>query len=321
MIGPGPASAVCPQAPGPLRAVAARSLTDAVLHLQSDSRPVLSYYLYRPRGHVDCGRILVSVHGVSRNAREHVDAFRAFADRYGVMLLAPVFSADAFRDYQRLGRAGIGPRADLALIRVLNELTVSLGIDTSRVDLFGFSGGAQFAHRFAYAHGQRLRRLVLGAAGWYTMPDPAVGYPYGTRSAKGLDGARLNPVAFARLPTLVLVGGMDDREDDDELNRRRIVCDMQGLHRVERARRWADAMNKLARRTGRAGCVDLRVLPGVGHSFVEAVRTGRLGELVFEHCYGVTQDASAGYVLGMERATNASPESGRQGGPRRSIAT
>lgn len=292
-----PARAV---AGAPLLASTVASATNTLLQLRSNSRPVLSYYLYRPAGHADSGRLLVSVHGVSRNALEHIEAFRELADRHRVMLVAPVFSAEVFRDYQRLGREGMGPRADLALIRVLNELTLAMGIDTSRLDLFGFSGGAQFAHRFAYVHGQRVRRVVLGAAGWFTMPDPAVAYPYGIRTANQLNGVRLSAVAFARLPTLVLVGGMDDREDDDELNRARLIREQQGRHRVERARSWTDAMNGFAQRRGLPPCVEMRVLPGVGHSFSEAIRNGRLDQLVFEHCYGVHQEDATSHVVRSE---------------------
>jgi pimeloyl-ACP methyl ester carboxylesterase len=257
------------------------------MHRVSRSRPQLEYHLYLPERQADTRRVLVSVHGVSRNAAEHIELFRDLADLYGVMLVAPVFSAEGYRDYQRLGRKGVGPRADLALIRLLNEIAMHTGADTGKVDLFGFSGGAQFAHRFAYVHSQRVRRIALGAAGWYTMPDPSLPYPYGTADAQGLDAARLNVAAAARLQTLVMVGEFDDREDDDELNRAKVVERNQGRHRVERARAWAGAMNAVADRAGFSGAVDMQLLPGVGHSFRKAVRSGGLGRHLFEHCYGV----------------------------------
>ena len=42
------------------------------------------------------------------------------------------------------------------------------GIDTRRINLFGFSGGAQFAHRYAMAHPGSVNALVLTAPGWFT---------------------------------------------------------------------------------------------------------------------------------------------------------
>lgn len=259
--------------------------TGCGMRLVTRAHPSLDYFLYLPEGYMYSGRILVSVHGISRNAQEHIELMSAFADRYGVVLVAPLFDAEVFSDYQRLGRKGAGPRADLALIRMLNEIGMRTGLDTSQVDMFGFSGGAQFAHRFAYAHSQRVRSLVLGSAGWYTMPNDSLSYPYGSADAKGLDAVRLNCVAAARLPILVMVGECDDREDDDELNRSSVVQKTQGRHRLQRAQSWTAAMNALARRHGASGSIEMVVLPEVGHSFSQAVMQGGMAQRVFEYCY------------------------------------
>lgn len=257
-------------------------------------RPELEGFVYLPRKTLADRRVLVSVHGISRNAIEHIELFRHLADWYGAVLVAPVFSAEVYRDYQRLGRKSMGPRADLALIRLLNEISNTTGVDTSKIDLFGFSGGAQFAHRFAFAHAQRVRTLTLGAAGWYTMPDVTRGYPYGIADCKGLDGTRLNAVSAAQLPTLVAVGELDDRDDDEELNCTAIIRRMQGGNRVERARRWVAAMQEVGRRHGIVGGVEFLELPGVDHSFKEAVIHGGLANRLFEHCYSSAIDGSAG---------------------------
>ncbi|WP_078119963.1 alpha/beta fold hydrolase [Thiosocius teredinicola] len=266
-----------------------RSLTaqvDRVIRATSFSSPEIDYYLYRPSSHAQHRRILVSVHGVSRNAEEHIQLFRPLADRYGALLIAPLFTNRDFRDYQRLGRRKHGPRADLALIRVLNEVALHIGCDTSCVDFFGFSGGAQFVHRFAMAHGTRVRRMVLGAAGWYTMPDDSLAYPHGIANARGLDAVRLSAKSATRMPTLVLVGDQDDKNDDEELNLSEVVCRTQGNNRVERARAWQAAMNRYASRHGLMPKVDLDLLNGVGHSFSQAVHAGSLADRVFSHLYG-----------------------------------
>jgi len=253
--------------------------------LESKTAPHLPYHLFLPRERHPEGRILVSVHGVSRNAEEHIELLRPLAERYGVLLIAPVFGANRFPDFQRLGRNGRGPRADLALIRVLNELSAATAWDTSKIDMFGFSGGAQFAHRFALAHPQRVRSLAIGAAGWYTMPDDTLPYPYGISVASGLDAVRLNAIAASRLPALVLVGERDDCDDDEELNRSKIVRRNQGVNRLERARTWTQAMNAFAASRGEPAVASLVTLPGVDHSFRDAVIDGDLAAHVFRHCY------------------------------------
>lgn len=258
----------------------------------SKTQPSLGYYLYRPQRQRRRDRFLVSVHGVSRNAKEHIELFQPYADRYGVLLLAPLFEPEDFWDYQRLGRKGKGPRADLALIRLLNEIMAQTGWDTSKVDLFGFSGGAQFAHRFVFAHPQRVRSIGLGAAGWYTMPDNRLSYPYGTANAQGLEAVRLNAAAAARLRTLVMVGELDSSDDDEELNKARIVRETQGENRLQRAYAWSNAMNALAIQHGAAGCVDMVELAKVDHSFREAVLKGGLATRLFNHCYATTEALS-----------------------------
>ena len=245
----------------------------------------LPYKVFVPRDPHPGGRVLVSIHGVSRNAREHLDLLRPYAERHGAALIVPSFAADSYRDYQRMGRRGRGPRADLALIRLLNDVGSRSGLATDCVDIFGFSGGAQFAHRFAMAHSRRVRRLVLGAAGWYTMPDHKQPYPYGIADAEGLGGVRLSALAAARLPTLVLVGEHDDCPDDEELNRTQTVCRSQGLGRLHRAQAWVQAMKAYASVRGESAAVELQVLPGVGHSFRDAVIQGGLGSRIFQHCY------------------------------------
>lgn len=250
------------------------------LQLFTASSPDFECYAYIPQHLPDPSRVLVCVHGVSRNALEQIQIFRPYAERYGFALIAPLFTAAIFRDYQRLGRQGHGPRADLALIRVLQTIALKTPLNTSKVALFGFSGGAQFVHRFAFAHSQRVSSIVLGAAGWYTMPDTNESYPFGTANAKGLDAVRLNVRAATRLPILVVVGSEDADANDPELNCSAKVL-QQGPNRLARAKNWVGAMNAYASRHGGRANLEFRVLPGIGHSCSDAVLTGDLGELMF----------------------------------------
>jgi hypothetical protein len=135
---------------------------------------------------------------------------------------------------------------------------------------------------------------VLGAAGWYTMPDEALSYPHGIGDAKGLRTVRLNPAAAAKLPTLIVVGEHDDSEDDEELNRAAVVCRTQGQSRLSRARAWTQAMNAFARKRGIPANFRYLELPGITHSFRQAVLEGKMGERAFEHCYATGADTVHG---------------------------
>lgn len=211
----------------------------------------------------DGAEMLVCVHGISRDAKAQFDAFRLLTGQ-NQTVLAPLFGRHQFPDYQRLGLYGKKMRADLALDAALERLSAITGIDTGRFHLFGFSGGAQFAHRYAMLHPHRIRSLHVAAAGWYTMPDPGVRWPY------GLGGRRLarpmirNLPLFLRLPIHVYVGGGDTARDA-ALRMNALLDRLQGRNRLERARRWAEAV----------GARSLTIIPAAGHGFLECCTAGK----------------------------------------------
>lgn len=246
--------------------------------------PRQRYFLYVPRQAAYPLRTFVAVHGISRNAREHARRFSHYAERHGVVLVAPLFPRNRYGDYQRIGREGRGQRADLALNRVLREVTRLTGADTESVYLFGFSGGGQFAHRYAMAYPERVKRMVLGSAGWYTFPDATRRYPEGIRASEGLPGVRFRPERFLRIPTLVLVGEKDTARDP-QLKKTRRIDEQQGATRVERGRRWVDAMRQAARSHGLPTQYAFRLVEGTGHSFTRSMTRGQLGADVFEFLF------------------------------------
>ncbi len=247
--------------------------------------PEQRYLLYRPQNVCADSPMVVTVHGISRNGREQIEQFQAWADRYQVILLAPLFTKPVFKDYQRLGRVGRGERADLALAQMISEAADITGTEQRRVFLFGYSGGGQFAHRFAMAHPQQVARIAIGAAGWYTYPDQTRKYPYGVRDSDALPGLVFDPAEFLQVPALVLVGEWD-AERDPGLNRAPHIDRRQGTTRIERGRRWVEAMNKAASSYGYDTDYCFEILPSSGHSFLENMQQGKMGERIFEYFFG-----------------------------------
>ncbi len=238
----------------------------------------LKYHLATPADDCEGAPVLVAVHGVSRNAREQAEAFSRVATRCGFVVVAPYFSRNRFRAYQRLGLDRKGPvsKPVAALYEVLDEITTRTGADTSRVFLFGYSGGGQFAHRLAMRHPERVRGVVMGAPGWTTFPDPAIPFPRGLG-----DMPELRPERFLRVPALVLVGDRDNVRDP-ALNRSLQIDTQQGMHRIERGRRWVRSMQRAARLRGMPADFRFDLLPDCGHSFEECVRQGRLVQRAME---------------------------------------
>jgi dienelactone hydrolase len=244
--------------------------------LQDD--PAHEYFVYLPGGAGAGAPVFVGVHGISRNADELVRLFAPYCEKANVVLAAPFFSQGHSSDYQRLGRSGRGPRADLALHSILEEIAWMTGADTSRVHLFGFSGGAQFAHRYTMAYPHRVAAAVISAAGWYTFPDPRRRYPYGIRASRDLPGVRFDPEEFLRVPITAMVGDRDTSTSDLRSTPR---VARQGVDRVERARNWVEAMRAAAKACRLEPLVSFEPIPGGDHSFKGLMDGGRLGERVF----------------------------------------
>ena len=262
----------------------------AECRLNGDPRQI--YYLCLPREVRANSAVLVCVHGISRNAEEHMWHFVPRGRERGMVVVAPVFPAAEFPDYQRLGRAGRGRRADLALREILEEVRQRVGVSIDRVDLFGHSGGAQFVHRYVMAYPAGVARFVVSAAGWYTQPDPDLPFPLGIGRDPLLPDLDFDPDAFLRVPGCVLVGERDTRRGRS-LRTTPPVDAAQGRTRLERAERWAEAMNRAALQRRLPPAVDLHVLPRSGHRFAEVATRGGAPERVFACLFGPTAAAGA----------------------------
>lgn len=232
--------------------------------------------------------VLVSLLGASPNWDKKAAYFLAACEEYGVSLLVPSFRGEQHANYQRLGREGSGTRADLFLHRCLLELTSLTNADTSRIYLFGHSGGAQLAHRYAMAYPHRVAGVVATAAGWYTFPDPTQKFPYGIGANRRLPGVVFNPERYLQVPMTVLVGSGDT--GTEKLRSGERIDTQQGRTRVERARNWVAAMRDQATLHGLRPRVGITEIDGPGHAFAELCEKGALIERVFSTLFGDAKD-------------------------------
>jgi len=262
-----------------------------VLRRARHDDPTHEYFAYVPTAAEAGAPLFVGVHGISRNAEELAQRFSGQCEEYNVVLVAPYFSQGHSTDYQRLGRTGKGPRADAALHSILEEMAWLTGAEAARIHLFGFSGGAQFAHRYTMAYPHRVAAAVVAAAGWYTLPDPLKRFPYGIRATRDLPGVRFDPEEFLRVPITVMVGEQDVSTSD--LRSTRQVA-RQGDDRVERARNWVTSMQAVARTCRIEPRTSLEVIPGGNHSFTALMDSGQLGDRVFAALFGVSGPEAAG---------------------------
>ncbi|MEH6628967.1 MAG: hypothetical protein V7739_21215 [Motiliproteus sp.] len=250
--------------------------------------PDLKYAIFLPDEINAQTPVLVSVHGVSRNVEEHLEAFSAICKQMGWLLVVPQFSRKNFPAYQTLGirRKQPGPRSDLALNSILDEIQQDLGIETRRFRMFGFSGGAQFVHRYALAHPHRVMSAVLGASGWYTFPDHQTPYPRGYRTGADSD-LRLFSEKMLTIPMAVLVGS-EDISRDDALNQTDKIDLQQGINRVERGKNWVSAMQFQAKKRGLPTQYIAEIMSGCDHDFGRCVEQGKMHQKAVKFFLHVT---------------------------------
>lgn len=255
-----------------------------VIRMELTQDPSLVYYLYLPRKLQQPARLFVTVHGISRNAREHARRFAPYAEKEGVILIAPSFKRKRFPGYQRLDENDVGLSPASALDQIVEEVRLLTGSPQSKLYLFGFSGGGQFVHRYVMRYPQRVAKAAIGGAGWYTFPDPKARFPMGLRQRADDDQPAINPEQFLRVPVSVLVGDLDDQRDD-ALNKSPRIDRQQGNNRLERGQRWIEAMQASARLRGFQ--TEFRFVPlhGVAHDFTKAMTRGNMGELVFTQLF------------------------------------
>jgi pimeloyl-ACP methyl ester carboxylesterase len=269
-------------------------------HVKGDA--ALRYFLYVPNNINAHTCQFVSVHGVSRNALEHAERFAQLAEQYGAILVAPFFPKRHFSDYQRLGREGKGRRADHAVQQITREVESLTGVSSSKIALFGFSGGGQFAHRYTMAWPDHVHKVIIGAAGWYTHPEASSKFPYGITPTPGLNGVVFDMKKFLQVPACVLVGQWDIKHDPG-LNQSARIQRQQGTTRLERGKRWIDAMNQAASVHDMETSYVFSILPGVNHDFTSAMKNSQMGQRVFKYLFG-----TAPSLPGQDEAPAHSPQ-------------
>ncbi|TQV83033.1 alpha/beta fold hydrolase [Denitrobaculum tricleocarpae] len=258
----------------------APSETVTLLYRPAKGKGALSCWLALPSNMPADATPIVAVHGIRRGAKQQAEALAPRAAALGRPVIAPLFDKVNWPKYQQVVR---GQRADLALLELMTELRLTGTWRTRNFELCGYSGGAQFAHRFAMLYPQLVTRLTVSSAGWYTFLDDAA-FPYGLnerpgktndwgpRFAAGLD-------QFLRIPVQVCIGEEDCVSDDNTRQGPEIDA-QQGRDRLTRARRWSAAFCKAASERGLTPRITLSVMPGCGHDFQDCVQYGGLDRLI-----------------------------------------
>jgi predicted esterase len=219
-------------------------------------------------------RILLVLHGMGARGDSFAQSLISTADGYNWVVVAPTMP---YRDYMDLAQL---TEDDLKISQMLNQLLDSL---PSRLGLklrqhilvYGFSRGAQLAHRFALFHPERVESVVTMSAGSYTLPSTQskeqtlLPFPYGIGDLEKFLGHPLDWESYKRISFWVAVGERDTQPNDVP----RAFDPYLGQTRVERAAAFAKSLSALGIDT------HLVLFPNTGHEVTSEMRKSGLSFL------------------------------------------
>ena len=237
-------------------------------------------FYHVPVSYSSSSKIVFGLHGGSRDAEGLRDNMIQKSVDYNFILIAPKFSSSDFSlgDGYNLGNVyvdGDNPSTNtlndenewsFSIIEPLfDSVKSSLSIENDKYNLFGFSAGAQFVHRFIqFKPNTRFDKVVAGAAGWYTVPDYSIPFPYGYENSI-LNSTSLNNLLTSDL--YIQVGALDNNPNSTGL-RHNEYADAQGLNRVTRAVHFFETGQNIAESSNYNFNWSLHIIQGAGHNLI-----------------------------------------------------
>lgn len=225
--------------------------------------------------------ILFVLHGSSRNANQYRNAFISKSEELGFIVIAPEFSdsnfpggdaynlANIFDDGDNPSPNSLNEESDWTfsildpLFEYVKELTDN---QTSRFDLFGHSAGSQVAHRYLlFKPNNKTSRIVLSAAGWYTVPDASVEFPYGLYNGPFLYSNILFEELFYK--NIHVIIGTQDNDPNAPSLRHTDEAELQGAHRLARAEYFFNESSSIANELNTPFNWQFIAAPNVGHQY------------------------------------------------------
>ncbi|WP_370280454.1 hypothetical protein [Pontibacterium sp.] len=204
--------------------------------------PRFSYCLYvpqiQPKQPGTALPLVVVIHGSSRTAESYRDRFIEFAEQYSCIVLVPLFPvgilAPGDADSYKM-QCPSSVRYDLILLAMVDEVSANYAV-LPGLFLHGFSGGAQFAHRFFYLHPQRLKALSIAAPGQVTLLDEQYSWGRGIADFEQCFGRAVCYSSMRQVPVQMVIGGEDNEliMDDYVTPDGRMRSRQQRLHALHR---------------------------------------------------------------------------------------
>lgn len=233
---------------------------------------VIQVFTYRPSLYQG-GPLVLVFHGAGRNAEDYRNFAIAVAERFKVLVAAPLidrerFPPDAYIRGNMLEEDGTPRPREAWSFALVPQLIAALREGEGKPDLpyclLGHSAGGQFLARFAAFYPTEAKRIVAANPGSHLFPrtDWKFGYGFGGLPAELGDEAALR--RYLAAPLTLYLGTGDILTDTANLDRSPAAL-LQGPHRLARGRACFAFAQKLAAERGWAFNWRKVETPGIGH--------------------------------------------------------
>jgi hypothetical protein len=260
---------------------------------QNSTGPInMEIYYHVPDQDVTAMPVLFVFHGNGRNAVEYRNAWIDKANEKGFIVITPKFSnvdypggdgynlGNVFEDGDNPSASTLNPEEDWAFSVIeplFDDVRLQLDNITTSYNLFGFSAGGQFVHRFVmFKPNARINKAVASASGWYTVPDNNIEFPYGIGNCP----IENMPASSYYSKNMTLQIGTLDNDPNASALRRNSIVDQQGTNRYDRAFYMFNTSKSLAENLGVPFNWEIIETPGNDHDHTGAVE--QAGDLLFQ---------------------------------------
>lgn len=235
----------------------------------------IEVFVHKPANY-DGRALIVSLHGLGRNAAGYRNSTRALGEQFGALVIAPLFDRERFptwrfqhggivrRDSERsLQAVAVSERTSALLKAVVDKIRAAEGAPDMPYVLLGHSAGGQFLSRIAALAPLDPVRIVIANPGTWLTPSLEERFPYGLGGLPdGLaDASTLE--RYLTQPITVMVGTADTQTDN---------LSMTPAAKRQGDTRHARALRVFAQAKAHAEALKLPFgwhlleIPGVGHS-------------------------------------------------------
>lgn len=258
----------------------------APIHTGKDSFVMYAYkeskkksikvWTYKPQDWNNKDKIVFVMHGGGRNAEDYLEAWITIAKENKFLIIAPEFenkfSNYTTNDYQEgnlftfFGTKNPKEQWAYSVIEnIFDHLKAINSITNKSYSIFGHSAGGQFVHRMVMLMPEaRIETAIAANAGFYTLPNDELKYPYGLAHT-GLHLKEDLPKSYTK-NLVILLGELDNNSSLGTFRMTPLAME-QGADRLSRGTNFYNANKRLKNEVNVEFNWRIDMIENVGHDY------------------------------------------------------